>query len=312
MGNTPDISTALSQILQQSGGALSSPFQPTPKTAGGGIDPSAHPVLAKVIQGLSNAAGAYGWTAMSPQEREQRTQMEQQKAETMARLGQTGVYQQGELEYRKSLADVAARNAATREGELGRKVSFDEFRQGMMKQQEEDKVNHNKAIEALQQGRIDEASRRNDAYLESVKNRYQVAEQNVGLGYGKLAVQEDLANILRYRSQLEAISTQQRGTDMGIKATQELAKMESDHWIQNLLGMGGVPTSQGAVQQAVPLPGAIAPTAGAPASQPTAPLPPPAPNKAEAKRRQKTPKVGGVTHVFIPGKGIQPVGGQPQ
>jgi hypothetical protein len=296
-------------MMGQATQAMNNPIaQPAP-APGGQIDPSIHPVIAKIIQDLAGGAQAYGWTGQSPQERVERTQMQQQKAETLARMAQTGAYQTGELGIRQQLADTANKNATTKATDVARKQTWDEFKQGMAKQQEADKVDHNKAIEALGQGRIDEASRRNDAYLESVKNRYQVAEQNVGLGYGKLAVQQDLANIMRYRSSLEAISTSQRGTDMGIKATQEMAKMESDHWLQSMLGMGGVGASQGAVQQAVPLPGATQPNMnpGAPPAAPGAsPAPNIPPNKVNAKRSQKA-SPDGATHDFIPGKGIIPI-----
>lgn len=300
MGNPTD---PTQMLMQQAQTSLQNPLaQPVPQPQGG-IDQGVHPVIAAIIKALSGGAQSYGWTGIPPEQRIQRQHMEQQKAETMARMAQTGAYQEGELGIRRDLATTAGRNADTKAGELSRKQSWDEFKQSMQKQQEEDKVEHNKAIEALAQGRIDEASRHNDTYLQSVKNHYQAAEQNVGLGYGKLAVQQDLANILRYRSQLEATTVQQRGTENGVKAQLELSKMESDHWLQGLLGSGGMPSAQQSVQQALPMPGAAQPNpsqgipgvspGGAPAtgSPPTTSLPaPPATNKIQAKKNQQSPQ----------------------
>jgi len=88
----PDYSGMLRQAMQSLSG---SPFQGTPQQ-GGSIDSSS--VLGKIIGALAQGAGAYGWAGMTGQEREQRTAMEQQKAEAMARIAgqqqQLGLEQQ--------------------------------------------------------------------------------------------------------------------------------------------------------------------------------------------------------------------------
>lgn len=293
-------------LMQQSQQTMNNPMtggvpQPSPIS---GI--ANHPVIQAIVQGLAHAMQNIGFAGAAPEQRLAGQQMENQKAETMARLAQTGAYQMGSLGISQQKADTGDVNAATRLKDVNRRMSMDEFTQGMRQQVEADKVEHNKALEALGQGRIDESAKRNDAYLQSVKNRYEIAEQNVGLGAGKLAVQQDLANILRYRSALEGVSVAQRGTQQGVQAEQELAKMETDHWLQNLVGMGGFPRAQGAVNSAVPLPGATTPTGTAPSAGPALGGPPEAPttaapvqtpkatNKIQAKRNQKQSQSQGI------------------
>lgn len=55
-----------------------------------------HPVIQALIKSLSAGAQGFGWSAMYPQERTQRTELEQQKAEAMGRLA--GQQQQLALE----------------------------------------------------------------------------------------------------------------------------------------------------------------------------------------------------------------------
>jgi hypothetical protein len=68
--------------------SMNSPAAQTVPQPSGVIDSSLHPALAKIISIIANAAQSYGWTSMPPQQRMQAQEMEQQKAEAMARLGQ--------------------------------------------------------------------------------------------------------------------------------------------------------------------------------------------------------------------------------
>src|ERR1700687_3847980 len=64
--------------------AMNNPLAQAVPQSPGIIDPTQHPVVAALIKLLSGAAQAYGWTGQPPEQRLQRQQMEQQKAEAMA------------------------------------------------------------------------------------------------------------------------------------------------------------------------------------------------------------------------------------
>src|SRR4029077_7110948 len=94
-----------------------------------------------------------------------------------------------------------------------------------------ERAQHDQAMEALGQGRIDVAQQRADGYIQSVKNRYDVAEKQLGLGAGKLAVSEDIANIANYRAQLMATALNTADANKRAEALTAVSKLESDHWI---------------------------------------------------------------------------------
>jgi hypothetical protein len=105
--------------MQQAQTSMQNPMaQPVP--SGGGIPNIAqYPVIQKIIQGLGQIASSYGWTGQTPQERLERTQMEQQKAEALARLSQSQqqIGYEGQrvgFEGQRTAADVEASKAAAK------------------------------------------------------------------------------------------------------------------------------------------------------------------------------------------------------
>jgi len=56
--------------------------------AQGGIDAGTHPVIASILKALAGGMQSFGSSGMGPQERVQRQQMEQEKAQAMAQLAQ--------------------------------------------------------------------------------------------------------------------------------------------------------------------------------------------------------------------------------
>jgi hypothetical protein len=108
---------------------------------------------------------------------------------------------------------------------------------------------------------------------------------------------------------LAGAALNQKGTAEGLQAIQAIQNLAFEHPIQSqLFGLEDV-TKRVNESRGAGMPG-VSP-GGAPATGgPTAPLPsPPAPNKIDVKRNARKPAGSGVTHIFVPGQGIQPVQG---
>lgn len=298
--STPDISAVLSQMLQGGNsqspmaGILSdamtrlktTPFQPTPQ-GGGGIDPSAHPALAKVIQALSQGAGAYGWTAMPPQERLERTQLEQQKAETMARLAQAGVgmeqtnlWRGEQAETARNRAEAYSRNVASQEEARKTKAQIDQHRVDV----QADMV---KVREAIGQGRIKLGYDTLDQRASQFEQLYKIRAGQLGVEQAKVELMDQANEIKRGFLAVAQGTLSQRGTVEGAQLAQKLQTLQLEHPIlSQIIGLddvaGAVSESRGAQIPGVspsntPLvPAATAPIPAAPTPQkprPNAPAP---------------------------------------
>lgn len=286
MSLPPDPTQALMQQAQTS---MQNPMAQAVPQGGGVIDPSVHPIIAKIIEALSGGAKAYGWTAMPPAERLERTQMEQQKAETMARLAQTGAYQQGELETRRQQADTAADRAKTyAESEQSKAESRDT--QNQIKQQMADLATEKNAwMKELASGRLDAAKTRISNQAAQFEKTFQLRAKQVGIEQAKLELAQQGMGIKQGFLDLANTALSQKGTAQGLDTITKLQGLAFEHPVlSQVFGLDdvtkAVSESRGAGMPGVSLGGA--PTTGAP----TAPLPaPPAPNKIQAKRNQKAP-----------------------
>lgn len=303
----PDPTQGLMQQAQQS---MNNPMgQAVPQDGGMGALMN-HPVIQKILQGLGQIASSYGWTGQTPQERLERTQMDQQKAETMARLAQTGAYQQGEIENRQNLATIAQQNADTRQkGE----ASQEEQRKTMadIAQQKADLLSEaNDWKKDLAQGKVAQAKQRIDNQASQFEQTFQLRAKQVGIEQAKLELAAQGMEIKKGFLDLAGSALSQKGTQDGLQTLQQLTNIEYEHPIlSQILGVDDIKSRVNQAQGAgIPgtTPGA-APAVGGPTSVVPAP---PAQNKLQAKQNQKsTPKTNpGVTHVWTP-NGIQPVGG---
>src|SRR5271163_1119221 len=147
-------------LMQQAQQSLSNPMAQSVPQGGGLAGLANHPVVQAIIKAISSGAGAYGWTSTPPEQRLQAQQLEQQKAETMARLAQTSAYQQGELGYRRDLAAVAQQNADTK---TKNEASQEEQRKTMAdiaKQKQSLADDRNEWQKDLSAGRLDAAKQR--------------------------------------------------------------------------------------------------------------------------------------------------------
>lgn len=118
--NTPGPTGPLMNMAQQT---LQNPAASAVPQPQGGIDAGVHPVVAGLIKLLANAAQSYGWTSMPPQQRMEAQNMEQQKAEAMARISgqQQQLGYEGQrvgFEGQRTAADVLAAKAAAKRSDV--------------------------------------------------------------------------------------------------------------------------------------------------------------------------------------------------
>lgn len=295
-GLTPATPTA-SPLMDQAQTALSNPMGQATPSAGDMGSLMKHPIVKQIIDALAGGASAYGWTGSSPSERLQRTELNQNKADTLARLAQTGAYQQGELENRANLTNVAKQNADTRSANEKRMADMDEFTRGLKTQDEARKKAADESKAFLGQGRLDLATQKDAESVQNFERNYQLAKSKFGDEQARtmmieqgLGIRQQLANTLQ-------TALAQKGTDQGVAALQTFAKMRAESpltmGILDSIGMG-LPDVGSLVNKAqgmgipgtAPNPAAPAQTAPAPqaplAGQPSIPM-----NKVQAKQQQK-------------------------
>lgn len=308
--NTPGATGPLMQMAQQS---LQNPAASAVPQPQGGIDAGVHPVVAGLIKLLANAAQSYGWTSMPPQQRLEAQNLESQKAETMARLAQTGEYQAGELENRRNLATTAARREQDYATDVQNKADARETANQIKQQMADLAGERSNWQKDMAQGRLDQAKTRISNQAQQFEKTFKLRAQQVGIEQAKLELAEQGIGIKQGFLDLAKTALNQKGTAEGVNTITKLQGLAFEHPIlSQVFGLDDVTSivgeSRGSGMPGVS-PGGARPTTGAVAPLPSAPLPN---NKVNAKRNQKTPPAatGGVTHVWTP-NGIQPVGQQP-
>ena len=281
-------------MMGQAQTSLQNPMaSPVPQPQGA-IDSGTHPVIAAIIKALAGGAGAYGWTSMPPQQRLEAQNLEAQKAETMARLAQTGAYQQGELAYRGQMADTAAAREKDYASDVQRKKEQGEtalqIKQQMADLQQE-KSNWQKD---MAQGRLDQAKTKISNQAAQFEKTFKLRAQQVGIEQAKLELTEQGIGIKQGFLDLAKTALSQKGTAEGLNTITKLQGLAFEHPI--LAQVFGLDDVTKAVSEAggagIPGTGGAAPTVGAPTS---APVQTPAPNKIAAKQRQKNPPISAPT-----------------
>ena len=262
--------------------SLNSPAAQTVPQPQGLIDPSQHPIVGALIKLLSGAAQSYGWTSMPPQQRLEAQSLEQQKAETMARMAQTGAYEQGQIGVRQQLADTAADRAKSysedvQSKEEARKTSNEIRQQSVNLAQEK-----NNWQKDLAQGRLDQAKTRISNQAQQFEKTFQLRAKQVGIEQAKLELSEQGMGIKQGFLDLAKTALSQKGTTEGVQAIQKLQGLQFEHPIlSQMFGLDDVSSMVGESKGAgLPGVGGAAPAVGAPA---------PLPNKVAAKKAQQTP-----------------------
>jgi hypothetical protein len=277
-------------MMGQAQTAMSNPMGQAVPQGGGLIDVLKHPLVGAIVKALAQAAQSYGWTAMQPSERLERTQLNQQKAETLSRLAMTGAEQginldikQGQLGVNQQRANTAEQRAVTAE-ELAK------FRMQFEPQQQAERQRHNEAMEALRQKDITRSYAAINNEMDMAKLRYDAAMKELGPKWAEIEVQDNRNNIMEYIGQLQGVARQQENTEIGQNAQRALGDMQTKAWFQAITGSTGIQTLGGAAQGvASSLPQIpAAPTLVQPSIPPNVGAPTPQ-NKAAAKSKQKAP-----------------------
>jgi hypothetical protein len=268
-----------------------------------------HP-LVTLIKSLASGMQAYGWTDQPPQQRMEAQNLEAQKAETMARLAQTGAYQQGELGYRQQMAETAAERAKSYGEDVQRKTEQGETALQIKQQMADLAQEKSNWQKDMAQGRLDQAKTRISNQAAQFEKTFKLRAQQVGIEQAKLELAEQGMGIKQGFLDLAHTALSQKGTAEGLNTITKLQGLAYEHPIlSQVFGLDDV-TKAVSESRGAGIPGVggtPTPTVGAPQ---TAPIQTPAPNKIAAKRNQRQPQGGGVTHIFVPGQGIQPVQGQ--
>lgn len=292
----------LTQAMQHLQSAPSAVPSPSPV-----VNSTVHPVVAKLIDTLANAAGAYGWTAMPPQEREQRMQLDQQKAETMARLAQAGVAQEQTSLWRGEQAETARQRAATAEENVQRQKERDQT----LAQIQSDRVQVQRDMVAVRknatEGRLLVAHQQLEQRASQFEQTLELRAKQVGIQQARIELGEQGNAIKQGFLDVARGALSQRGTVEADQVNQKLQEFTREHWLASeIFGFPDISTltqqSQGAG-----IPGVAPPATGAAPVAATAPGPTssPSPTGTPAKTAPRPKSSGTVIHYDRQGNRIQ-------
>ena len=298
-------------MMGQATQSLNNPAASAVPQPSGLIDILKHPVVGAIIKALSGATQSYGWTSMPPEQRMQAQQMEQQKAETMARMAQTGAYQSGEIANRENMTKIAGQNADTRAEDVKRKQEQGDTANQIKQQKADLDAEKSDWQKDMSAGRLTAAKQRISNQAAQFEKTFKLRAQQVGIEQAKLDLAQIGMGIKQGFLDLTGAALNQKGTAESLDTITKLQGIAFEHPIlSQAFGLDDV-TKRVSEARGSGMPGTTpggTPTTGGP----TAPLPsPPATNKVQAKRNQKTAPAGGATHVYVPGQGIQPIGSTP-
>jgi len=285
-GMNPLIQSLLGQAQQTLGAPMG---QPVPQ-GGGPINALQHPDVAGIIKAIANAAQAYGWVSMMPQERLERTQMQQQKAEALSRLALTGAQEENLAAYRQGQLGVAQENAETRRLNEQSMAENRAFTQQLNTSKNEWQKNRAAAQTAIQQGRLQlgvQELQKQYAQLHQTASQFeqmfQIRSAQVGIERAKLELGQQANDIRQEAVEVaKTLGTARQETGAGEWDRQHFVLSSMFGGISDVLGqaLGGMP-------QELPQTGVN------PAIQSPAPTAPPA-NKFEAKRPKAAGSAGPV------------------
>lgn len=199
----------------------------------GSIDAGTHPVIASILKALAGGMQSFGSSGMGPQERVQRQQMEQEKAQAMAQLSQG---QQG-LGIKQQEADTATKGqqatAAYQTGELG-----------LGQQRATTESEAQKATAAHQTGTLAETTRKNTADIahqqaEDEYNQSQLKQRadqlnetvrnnkaNNTIEQNRTGIEAQMAQIAASRVSMEEKHFEQTATQQGQALDRNIAEDE--------------------------------------------------------------------------------------
>jgi hypothetical protein len=296
----PDPTQGLMQQAQQS---MQNPMAQAVPQQGGGLSAIVnHPIVKAIVNALATGAQSYGWTGQSPQERLERTQMEQQKAETMARMAQTGAYQEGELQNRRLMAQTGAAREQDYAADVKSKAESRDTQNAIKQQLADLAVQKNEWQKDMSAGRLDAAKQKISNQAAQFEQTFLLRSKQVGIEQAKLELAQTGMGIKQGFLDLANTALSQKGTAEGINTITKLQSLAMEHPI--LSQVFGLDDVSKAVTESK---GAGMPGVSQNPPMQSAPTAAPATNKIDAKRNQKNPPAGGATHIWTP-NGIQPIG----
>lgn len=292
------------QLMQAAQSAMNAPAgQPVPTPPqGGGLDAGMHPMIAKIIQGLSQAAQSFGWTAMQPQERLQRTELNQNKAATLAQLANTGTMNQSMIDYRTGELARQKQDADTRRANEESEAQNREAQQRINQSKLTLAQDENTWKQATAQGHLDVAHAALEQRAKQFEEMLQVRVKQVGIDQAKMELGQEANAIKAGMLDVARQSLAQKGTIQGAQMQEKISSWDKDHWAlgsifgtlkDDLGGLSGMNQSSGASG----LPGV---TNVAPTAQPTPTGVPVVPGKSTTS---KGGSPGGATHLHFDAQG---------
>jgi hypothetical protein len=235
--STPSPMAPMMDMARQ---AMQNPAAQTVPQPSGAIDPTQHPVIAAILKAVSDAAGAYGWTSMPPQQRLESQNLAQQKAEAMARLGM----QQQQLGLEGQRVGIEQQRATT---EATGVKQTGEYQRGELEQSGKRTAIEQQRANQEHQDRIAEHDLRSKQLEEDI--RYHRAETTTA--QGRLAVERQANALAGERIDMEKKHFEDQIALQGKQYTRQLAEDErkqlhtsldeyyKEHpWIANLSGTG--------------------------------------------------------------------------
>jgi hypothetical protein len=231
------MSPMIQGLMGQAQQGMSNPMgQPVPPQGQGLAGLAQHPIVQALLKGLAQAAQGYGWTAMQPQERLERTQMQQNKADTLARLAETGAYQQGSLDIRQQGADTNKQKAATGEEKAqtaaAGEASLADYR-NFEKQNAQDKLalatDANQWKQDMAAGRLKNAQELIDQKATQFDQKIALAQKQFGLNETKVALEGEGMQIKQGMLDLARTALSQRGTVEGAQAMSKIQQFKIEH-----------------------------------------------------------------------------------
>jgi len=293
------------QLMGQSQQAMNNPMGQAVPQGGGLIDALKHPMVAGLIKAIAQIAQSGGWTAMMPQERLERTQLNQQKAESLSRLAETGAYQGGSLDIRQQGADINKQkantgdvNAATKAEDVASKGDLRDAQIQNLTDKLQLAQDRNEWQKAMASGRLDIAHQMLDQKASQFDEKMKLAIQKYGLDKAKVNLSSEGMGIKEGFLDLARTALSQKGTEQGLQVLTKLQQLAIEYPAMSyVVGLDDINKMIGE-SAGSGMPG-VAPMSPTPAQATPTGVPAPQ-NKASAKKQQQG---GGDVHIHYDSKG---------
>lgn len=278
-------------LMQQSQQTMNNPMTSGVPQPGGIPGIENHPVIQAIGQALAKAMQNIGFAGAAPEQRLAGQQMENQKAETMARLAQTGAYQMGSLDVARQKADTGQQRADTAQQDVESKETTRAGQLELGSKKLDLATEANAWKKDIAEGRLEQARQRISNQASQFEKTLQIRIQQVGINQAKLELEKEGLGIKQGFLDLAGTALSQKGTSEGLNTITKLQGLAYEHpLLSHVFGLDDVNSAVGKAQGAG-IPG-TAPIGTAPQSAAPIQTPAPATNKIDAKRNQKKGKPG--------------------